>query len=117
MKDSEKLDLRPLDPSTDEVRWELMVAATARRALEQQRRAHTVSGQLVAWGPVVVGAAAAFALVTWAASGLVQAHTAERSEAADRNEQAARLLRWAANDELPPPEVLLQVMGDLHGSR
>jgi len=114
MKDSEKLDLGPLDPSQDEARWQRMVAETARRARQQRLRAQTVSAQLVAWGPAAVAAAAALALVIWGAASM---GTAERSRAADRSEQAALLLRWAANDELPPPEVLLQVMGDSHDDR
>ena len=50
MKDSEKIDFNPLDPSKDEARWRLLVAETSRRARELRVRAPTVSGQLVAWG-------------------------------------------------------------------
>ena len=117
MTNSDKLDLGPLDPSQDDARWQRMVAETARRGLEQQRRAQTVSRQLVAWGPATVVAAAALALVTWGASGVAHGRIAERSRVAERTEQAALLLRWAANDQLPPPDVLLQVVGDGHDAR
>jgi hypothetical protein len=114
MTHGDKLDFGALDPTRDEARWERMVAETARRGLEQQRRAHTVSRQLVAWGPAAVAAAAVVALTIWGASGAARGRAAERSREA---EQAALLLRWAANDALPPPDVLLQVMGDRDDNR
>jgi hypothetical protein len=114
MTHGDKLDFSALDPTQDDARWQRLVAETARRGLERQRRAHTVSHQLVAWGPAAVAAAAAVALMVWGASGAVHGRAAERNREA---EQAALLLRWAAKDELPPPDVLLQVMGDRDGDR
>jgi hypothetical protein len=114
MTHGDKLDFGALDPTHDDARWQRMVAETARRGLDQQRRAHTVSRQLVAWGPAAVAAAAAVALMVWGALGAAHGRTADRGREA---EQAALLLRWAANDELPPPDVLLQVMGDRDGKR
>ena len=117
MKDSEKIDFGALDPSNDDARWQLMVAETTRRAREQRRGVQTVSGQLVAWGPTAVAAAAALALAVWGGSWLAQVRTVQRQQAAVRTEQATLLLHWALRDEIPPPEVLLQVLGDSHGDR
>ena len=117
MKDSEKVDFGPLDPSQDEARWQLLVGKTAQRARERRRHTHTVSGQLVTWGRGAVAVAAALAVVVWSGSWLAQRQKAEPNTAPVRTEQAALLLRWALNNEIPPPEVLLQVMGDSHGER
>jgi hypothetical protein len=117
MEDNEKVDFGPLDPSTEQAHWQTLVLETARRAREKRQRALTVSVQLVAWGPTAIASAASLALVVWAGSWLLQKQTTERGRAAVLTEQAAQLSRWAANDELPPPEVLLEVMGDDHGHR
>jgi len=113
MKDPEKIDFSPLDPSKDELRWQRLIVATASRA-RGSRRAPTVIDQLVAWGRPALAFAAALCVVLWSGSWWAQTRTAERKRAAVQSEQAERLLRWALDDEVPPPEVVLQVVGDAH---
>jgi hypothetical protein len=118
MSDPEKIDFGPLDPTKDEQRWQRLVAETTSRVRSQRgRRAPTVSGQLVAWGGPALSLAAALALVVWSGSLWVHARTAERTRAVVRSEQAAQLLQWALNDEVPPPEVVLQVVKGGHEDR
>jgi|SRR5688572_1932150 hypothetical protein len=118
MNDPDKIDFGPLDPCRDEARWHRLVAQTARRAREQHARGvQTVSGQLVAWGRPALAVAAALSLVVWSASSWTQGRMARATQAAIEREQAAFLLGWALNDEVPPPEVVLQVTGAGDGER
>jgi hypothetical protein len=118
MNDPDKIDFGPLDPSQDEARWDQLVAQTARRAREHQPRgARTVSGQLVDWGLPAFALAAALSLLVWSAASWREGHTARATQATRQTEQAAFLLRWALNDEVPPAEVLLQVTGAGDGER
>lgn len=118
MTDPEKIDWAPLDPSRDEARWSRLVAETARRGRERAaRRAPTIFGQLVAWRRPAFACAAALAVATWSGSEWVQRRAAEQARAAAQGQQAVLLLKWAQKDEVPPPEVLLQVIGGPHGDR
>jgi hypothetical protein len=117
MEDNEKVDFGPLDPSRDEKRWQLLVGQTSRRAREKQQRVPSVSAQLVAWGPIAVAAAASLTLVVWGGAWLTQTQAMQRSRTALLIQQATQLSRWAMNDQLPPPEVVLQVIGDDHGDK
>lgn len=112
MNDPDRIDFGLLDPSKDEARWHQRVSETARRAREHHgRRIRTVSEELVAWRRPVFAAAAAASLLVWSASWWRQDRLARETEAAIRAEQASRLLEWARDDEVPPPEVLLRVTG------
>jgi hypothetical protein len=116
MNDPDKIDFGPLDPSQDEARWHQLVAQTTRRAREHQaRRVRTVAGQLVDWGRPAFALAAALSLFVWSAASWRQGRMERTTQAATETEQAAFLLSWALNDEVPPPEVLLQVTGASDG--
>jgi hypothetical protein len=118
MNDPDKIDFGPLDPSQDEARWHRLVAQTGRRAREHHaRRAQTVSAQLLAWGRPTFALAAALSLVVWSGSAWRRGRVAQSVQPAVQTQQAALLLKWALNDEVPPPEVLLQVTGDGDGER
>jgi hypothetical protein len=115
MKDPEKIDFGPLDPARDAPRWQRLIDETARRARAQRGRgAQTMSAQVVAWGRPVLAVAAALSLVAWGSSRWGADHSVDRGRAVVRSEQAARLLEWALRDEVPPPEVVLQVVGGAH---
>jgi hypothetical protein len=115
MTDPEQIDWSPLDPSRDRARWQQLVAATARRA--RAARKPTLLGQLVAWGRPAIAGAAALAVIAWGGSGWRQNRAAEQARTAREREQAVLLSRWAESDELPPPEVLLRVVGGGHDDR
>jgi len=111
MNDPERIDFSALDPSKDEARWQERVAETARLAREHHRQSRTVSEELVAWRRPLLAVAAAASLLVWSGAWWRQDRVARETQAAIRAEQASWLLRWAAADEVPPPEVLLRVAG------
>jgi hypothetical protein len=115
MTDPERIDWSPLDPSLDGARWQQLIAETARRARATRRP--TLLGQLVAWGRPAFAGAAALAVIAWGGSGWQQHRAEEQARTAREREQAALLSRWAENDEVPPPEVLLRVLGGGHDDR
>jgi hypothetical protein len=112
-----KLDLGPLDPSRDPVRWERLVRSVAARGAEgaARRRPGALALQLAAWARPALAFAAAVALAVWIpawlrpAPGAPAAATPATPAATDG---AARLAAWAASDEPGRASALLLTLGD-----
>ncbi len=105
-----KLNLSPLDPATDAVRWERLVRSVAARGAEgaARRRPGGLVIQLAAWIRPAFAMAAAVALVTWAPTWLDRARRVSPTQPA--NDRAARLRSWASGEQ--PGTALFEVLGD-----
>jgi hypothetical protein len=120
-----KIDLSPLDPSRDPLRWERMVRSVAARGAEAAARGRpaTLALQLVAWARPAMAAAAALALAVWVPAWLRAGPTATTTPpstttpAGTAADTAARLAAWAATDESATASSLLLTLGDDDASR
>ena len=63
--DDDRIDLSPLDPSRDQLRWERMVRAVAARGRASRSLPEAVLRDLVRLARPVLAVAAALALVAW----------------------------------------------------
>jgi hypothetical protein len=116
-----KLDLSPLDPAAEEVRWERLVRQVAARgaAGAARRRPGWLQLQLAAWARPAMACAAAAALAAWIPAWLHRPAAVARSTAAATGlaaGPAARLAAWAAGDE-PGAAALLSALGDADDAR
>jgi hypothetical protein len=112
--DEEKIDLSGIDPSRDRQRWEGLVQALASRAHAARQRQLSVGHQLLAWARPALAIAASVALMSWAGR-LV---SPEQDAAVTEGEQdpAIVLAQWAMNDERPPANTILRVLGEPHAA-
>ncbi len=111
MKD-EKLDLTPLDPAADPLRWERRIRQVAARAAEgaARRRPGALFVQLAAWVRPALACAAAAAIAAWIPAWLPRA-PAPAQVAAAPVDRMARLLAWA-DGEQPVNVALLSALED-----
>lgn len=108
----EKLDLTPLDPASDPLRWERRIRQVAARSAEgaARRRPGALSVQLAAWLRPALACAAAAALVAWIPAWLPRA-PAPAPVASTPADRIVRLLAWA-DGEQPAAAALLAALGD-----
>lgn len=112
MEPDDKIDLAPLDPSRDRLRWERLIVGLAKR-VTAIRRAPTIGELVSAWARPALAIAAALALVAWV-GGAVWPRTAQASE--DTSATTA-LAEWAAADQTPGAADVLDILGRGHGGR
>ncbi len=112
-----RLDLSPLDPATDAVRWERMLRRVAIRGAEgaARRRQGRLVVQLAAWMRPALALAAAAVLVAWAPTLLPREHRVPVAADGRAHDQASRLAAWASGDR--PGTDLLAILGDDDDSR
>jgi hypothetical protein len=112
------VDLGPLDPALDQVRWERLVRSVAARgaAGAALRRPRNLVLQLAAWARPAMALAAAAALVAWAPTLLRRGvpGTSRPSTASARStppgDPAARLAAWA-DDTTSGGDALVLALG------
>ncbi len=111
----DNIDFSPLDPSRDRARWNDMIASLARRAHQARQRRLTVAAQLMAWSRPMLAAAAGVAMVTWI--GAMASDGPKEANHAAVPEPAMSLAGWAATDEVPATQEILQLLGAPHAAR
>jgi len=111
----DKIDFSPLDPSRDQGRWNDMVASVARRALQARRRRLTIAAQLLEWSRPMLAAAAGLALVSWI--GAMASGTRQEANATAAPHPAMTLAEWAATDQVPDTQRVLELLGAPDGTR
>ncbi len=108
----ERVDLSVLDPARDPLRWDRLVESVASGAWTARQRRLTVTHQLVTWARPALLAAAAAALIPWAAT-LASKSGSER-DTMTQSDPVFVLAQWAQSDERPSATRILQVLGERH---
>lgn len=108
------IDLSPLDPSRDRLRWERMIRATAARATRP--RPNPVLADLSSWARPLLAMAAALALLAWLPA-LLGRGAGTTAAAAAARDPALSLSTWASTGELPATADLLATLGGEDGVR
>jgi len=99
--DPDRIDLSPLDPSRDRVRWERIVRGVAARGAAARRRPNPVLAQVVAWWRPAMALAFAAALLAWAPAVLRPPGSASRGDAAAGADPVASTAWWALRERAP----------------
>jgi hypothetical protein len=109
-----KLDLGPLDPARDQVRWERLVRSVAARgaAGADRRRPGRLALQLAAWLRPALACAAALAVVAWVPAWLHRGGPPTAAATAPTADRASRLAAWATSDEAGGAGAFLAAIGD-----
>ncbi len=106
-QDDERLDLRALDPTADEARFERLVRSTVRAAVALRRRSAEL--EVVRWWRPARALAASLALAAWLPVLLgAGRHEAEPAQ----SDRAAELLTLARSDATPSPAEVLGTLGE-----
>ena len=108
MNDS-KIDFSCLDPSRDAAKWGARVSRIVQSAARSRQIRNTLWYQLFAWTRPALAAAGVAALLC--VSGAAVASYGVDTETT-RTAPAQTLASWAAGEELPSTERILQVLGD-----
>lgn len=121
--EDERLDLSPLDPTRDAVRWERLIrSVTDRAAPELARRAarRSLAGTVAAWARPTLAAAAALVLLAFAVarSGSPAPQPGALDSAVIAGAEGLRLpapaVGWLLEEEPPPvSELILAAEDDL----
>jgi hypothetical protein len=111
----ERIDLSVLDPSQDPQRWDRIIQSVTARAMEARRRRLTISYQLWTWSRPALAIAATVALAIWA--GALASARNHSATVRENQEPAFVLAEWAVSSEPPSTSVILQVLGEHHGTK
>lgn len=103
------IDLSPLDPSRDRLRWERVIRATAARAMRP--RPNLVLADLSSRARPLLAMAAALALLAWLPALLGRGSGAATGAGAAARDPALSLSTWASTGELPATDDLLATLG------
>jgi hypothetical protein len=111
MKEGDKINFDPLDPSRDAQRWQRMVSAVAERVLARRRLRRSIPLQLLSWARPTLAIAAALALLVWVGA-LFGKPTRPPANALDQ-----ALTQAQARGDVLAAERLMLALGDAHGDR
>jgi hypothetical protein len=105
--EDERLDLSPLDPTRDELRFERMVRSIASRAAAG--RAADTGTVIVRWWRVALAVAASLAIAAWAPWLVSGSRSADA--AVTQHDPAESLLEWARTGGPSSPTDVLVSLG------
>jgi hypothetical protein len=113
--ENNKIDLSPLDPSTDTQRWNALLESIVKRVVEVRQKRLSFGYQLSIWARPTFTLAAALAFLVVVGASLRVQHP--QTEVRSQVRPALTLAVWAATNERPSSEAIIELFRGNHGNK
>jgi hypothetical protein len=107
--DDTPIDFSSLDPTRHRARWDARIEFVARASAASRRKRLTIEGQLIAWSRPMLAVAASVALI-----GSIGVSITEGPAVTKNADPVLELSTWAARDEVPSPEAVMNAFRGEH---
>jgi hypothetical protein len=113
--ENNKIDLSPLDPSNDTQRWNALFESIVNRVIEVRQKRLSFGYQLFIWArpTLTLTVALAFLVVVGASLRGERAQTEIRSQV----QTTLTLALWAATNERPSTEAIVELFRGTYGNK